>query len=85
MAAAKAGGVPAAPAPPPAVFGRLPWDEMRDEIQPQVLVTLAFLARLLHRAARDEIRVQLATVIRDFPRLPAKDEKDEIGIPPPAG
>jgi hypothetical protein len=84
VASAKAGEVVAAPRSPPAAFGRLPWDEMRDEIAPQVAVTLAFFARL-HRAARDEIGAQLTLMTAKFARLPPAGAEDEMGLPPPGG
>ena len=51
VSAAKEG---TAPCPPRGgVLDAFPWDEMRDELEPQVLVTLAFFARLLVSALED--------------------------------
>lgn len=62
IAAAKAGGLAAAPHGPPLVIGRFPWDELRDEIPPQGMVILRFLIQLILEAVRDEIRLQAAKI-----------------------
>jgi len=36
-------------------MGRLPWEELRDEITPQVFVVAGFFVRLVAKALRDEI------------------------------
>jgi hypothetical protein len=56
LARAKADGK--APSPPPAPR-QIPWDELRDEISPELLVILALFVRLGIRATRDEIRRQV--------------------------
>jgi hypothetical protein len=74
LAAAKATGKAPTPRPPPR---GIPWDEMQDEIPPQVLVILGLLVRLGARAMQDEIRGQVLAFTRDSGALPQADREDE--------
>lgn len=85
IAAAKAGGKVAAPRGPPAAIGRFPWEELRDEISPQVLVITGFLVRLVVRAARDVIRAEVVEIQREADRLGAGATKDETAVRALAG
>lgn len=85
VATAKAGE--AAPGHPPTrgILARLPWEEAKDEIEPEVLVMLALFGRLLIAAARDEKREQAADFTLELARLVPRspeDETDREGAPP---
>lgn len=58
LAAAKAGERPVSPSVPTGI-GRFPWDELRDEISPEVFVVTSIFVRLLLVGLRDEMRAQL--------------------------
>jgi hypothetical protein len=80
LAAAKAGGTVAAPQGPPAAVGRLPWDELRDEISPQGLVITRLFVRLVVEIVRDEIRAQVRVLQRETGGLVPDAEKDETAV-----
>jgi hypothetical protein len=84
VAKAKAGVPPADVLPRRGSLVSFPWDEMKDEIEPQVLVMLSFFARLLLSATRDEIRSQLAGITEEFGRLPGALPKDGTAREGPA-
>ena len=60
------------------IFGSLLWQEIKDEIEPQVLVTIVFFVKLLISAARDEIRVQRAVITKEKGNYGFSGGKDEI-------
>lgn len=84
IAAVKAGEAPTIPRAPPASMERFPWEEAKDEIPAQVLVTLVFLARFMVGAARDEIRRQGAGILGQFGNSRKGVVKDEMSRAPPA-
>jgi hypothetical protein len=53
----------------------LPWDEMEDEIPPEVLVMLVFFGRLLLRATKDERRSEPTGITGESRRLLTSDGK----------
>jgi hypothetical protein len=65
---------------PPAGVRQIPADIVQDEIGPQVLVILLFLARLQHRAAQDEIRRQVMSITREIRRLLKGVPQDETAV-----
>ena len=65
--------------PPP--LHQLPWDVAKDEFRPQGADFLAFLARLLRRAAKDEIRSYLADSKSLPGTLPLSAEKTRSAPP----
>jgi len=77
LAAAKAGVPVAAPTGPPAALGRFPWEEVRDEISPQVLVIAKFFVRLVMGVAKDEIRAQVANIHGQNGGLVGEAEQDQ--------
>lgn len=77
MAQAKQDGQAPLPPPPPTA---VPWDEMRDEISPQLLVILGFLARLGAASVRDEIRAQVLKITAESGRLRASARGDETAV-----
>jgi hypothetical protein len=62
----------------------LPWDEMRDEIPPEVLVMLVFFGRLLFRVLKDEMQGQASVITGESRRLPGGFSKDETAGRGPA-
>ena len=80
LAAAKAGETVAAPQGPPAAVGRLPWDELRDEMSPQGLVITRFFVRLVVGVVRDEIRAQVRVFRSETGGLVPAAEKDETAV-----
>lgn len=85
VTASKAGQVPSLPSPVPAVMGRQWWSEVRDEMRPEVFVTLVFLARLLARRPKDEIQPQVSETTRESRKsVPdaVKDVTAEAVVPP---
>lgn len=69
-----------APESAPATTGlssRIPWDELRDEIRPDVRVLIEFFLRLLASGWRDEMRVQRAEIARQVADLAARLPRDE--------
>jgi hypothetical protein len=60
------------------IFGSLLWQEIKDELQPQLLVTIVFFAKLLFLSARDEIRGQCAVITKEMGNYQEADSKDEI-------
>jgi hypothetical protein len=65
------------------VFRSLVWEEIKDEIAPQLSVTLVFFARLLIAALRDERVMQPAVIHQEIGKYGIDAEKDETdGICP---
>jgi hypothetical protein len=60
------------------IFGSLLWQEIKDELQPQLLVTIVFFAKLLFLSARDEIRAQGAVITKEMGNYQDAETKDEI-------
>ena len=60
------------------IFGSLLWQEIKDELQPQVLVTIAFFLKLVISSARDEIRGQGAVITKENGNYQNAETKDEI-------
>ena len=77
IAAAKAGDPVAVPRAPPSAIGRFPWDELRDEISPQVLVITMLFVRLVLGAAQDEIRAEVRDIRGKVGRLVGEASRDE--------
>lgn len=78
VAAAKAGAPAPIPRAPPRWIERFPWEEARDEISPQVLVTLSFFGRFVGSVVRDEISAQRTVFMDEFSNSAnggARDEK----------
>jgi len=50
----------------PSIYPSLLWEEIKDEIEPQLFVTLAFFARLLLTAARDERSLQPIVITKEI-------------------
>jgi hypothetical protein len=76
IAAAKAEKTVKSPTGPPSLLDRLPWDELRDEISPQVLVMAAYLVRLVAVWTKDEIRAQAVEIQKEAARLVAHPRED---------
>jgi len=55
------------------------WDEIKDEIEPQLFVTLVFYAKLLIAAMRDERTFQSIGITKVIANYDVDDGKDEIG------
>ena len=85
VALAKGGKTPPLPAPAPAVMGRQLWGEMRDEIRPEVFVTLVYLARLLAKEWKDEFRLQVTEVATESAKslVPLVKDVSPMGPAPP--
>jgi len=64
-------------APKTGPFRGFPWDDVKDEISPEVLVTLVFLARLLVSWTKDEKRVQQSGITKEFQDLLSRSGEDE--------
>ncbi len=65
---------------PPEIIGEFPeslWEEMRDEIEPQLLVTLRFFADLLFQRREDERVVQRFVNTEEFVNLGIEEVKDQ--------
>ena len=63
------------------IFGSIVWEEIKDEIEPQLSVTLVFFAKLLIDALRDERPIQPAVINKEIGnyRIDApKDETDSV-------
>jgi hypothetical protein len=56
-------------APDQGIMQRFPWDEVRDEISPQLHVILGFLGNYVFCAGRDETSTQLAVLQTEMGRL----------------
>jgi hypothetical protein len=82
IATAKATGKAPTPRAPPR---GIPWDEMRDEISPQVLVILGHLVRLGVRTLQDEIRGQVLAFAPVSAASPPEDREDETAVRVAAG
>lgn len=85
VSAAKAGEAVAGVPPRTGPLVVLPWDEMRDEFSPEVIVFIALFGRLLIAAAKDEMRAQLVDLngkIGRLPRLATEDEMEQPRPPP---
>lgn len=79
MAEAKAGSAQQLSIPKTGpIFGSLLWQEIKDELQPQLLVTIVFFAKLLFLSARDEIRVQGTVITKENGNYEIAQVKDEI-------
>jgi len=83
ISASKAGEAAAAPRGPPAWMGRLPWEELRDEITPQVFVVAGFFVRLVAKALRDEIGAGVTDIPGEVGQLGGTGRKDETADRPP--
>ena len=68
---------PPTPRGPPPEMRQIPTDIVQDEIGPQALVILLFLAKLHHRVMQDEIRGQLAGMMEEIARLQGREPQDE--------
>lgn len=81
LALAKADG----PRPPPkhGPMARFPWDEVRDEIAPQLLVILAVIGTYVFRAGRDETSSQVLALKSEMDRLASPPREDVIGARSP--
>jgi hypothetical protein len=60
------------------IFGSLLWGEIKDEIEPQLFVTLVFIAKLLVGAVRDERSVQATEIKKEIGNYRFGGGKDEI-------
>jgi hypothetical protein len=83
MSQAKSGVV--IPAPRRRLGESILWDEIEDEISPEIFVTLQFLAELVIQLVRDEIASQPSETKAEFAnhRLAGtKDENRESGPSP---
>ena len=60
------------------IFGSLLWDEIKDEIAPQPLVTIVFLANLLVSVLRDESTTQVDVINKEIGNYRSATKKDEI-------
>ena len=67
------------------IFRSLVWEEIKDEIDPQLYVTLVFYAKLLISAMGDERASQSIGITKEIANYAIDDGKDEIGrsVPPP--
>jgi hypothetical protein len=54
------------------------WQEIKDEIKPQLLVTIVFFVKLLISSTRDEIRVQRNEITNEIGNWGFAGRKDEI-------
>lgn len=78
VAAARSGeAVPGVP-PQRGPLVSLPWDEMGDEIAPEVLVLLVLFGRLLVSLVKDESRAQVSGFEAEIARLRRTMAEDEI-------
>lgn len=77
VAAAKAGATAPIPRAPPRWIERFPWEEARDEISPQLLVTLGFFGRFVGGVLRDEILTQRAGLMEEFANFATDGARDE--------
>jgi hypothetical protein len=55
------------------------WDEIKDEIEPQLYVTLVFFAKLLLAAMEDEKSIQPSVVNKGNGNYGFRGGKDEMG------
>jgi hypothetical protein len=79
---AKAGSPPPPP-DQPAVLAGVPWDVAQDAMQPEAVVILAGVARVLAVHAQDEMRRQAPDPPKEFGRDPrgrAQDEMEGAGV-----
>lgn len=60
----------------------IPWDELRDEMSPQVLIITGIILRLLMRATRDEILAQVPRIIEEYSNYGVTFGRDELGTEP---
>lgn len=60
----------------------LVWDEIKDEMEPQDYVTIAFIVKLLVCAMRDEIIGQNSVIKREIGNYRFVEEKDETALSP---
>ena len=81
VAAAKA-GEEVTPAPRSGPLVSLPWDEMRDEMRPEVLVLIALISKSLIAILKDEIRVQVLASQAVLPQSHDTGAKDEMAAHP---
>jgi len=69
---------PVLPANRPAAMAAFPWLEVRDELSPEVFVSLVFLARLVLRSAKDEMlahHVEIKQISGQLDAGPGRDER----------
>lgn len=85
LAAAKAGETPALPRAPPARIAAFSWEEARDEISPQVFVTLRFFVHFAATLARDVIRTEVPKILGEIRHSGAGGAKDETAPAAPGG
>jgi ribosome biogenesis GTPase A len=55
------------------------WEEIKDEIEPEVYVTLQFLVELIFEAMRDEIKIQPIVNKEEIVNYGSVKGEDEIG------
>ena len=55
------------------------WDEIKDEMEPQALVTITFLVELIFESLRDEMRSQLPGNKGENANYGIGRREDEIG------
>jgi hypothetical protein len=60
------------------------WDEIKDEIEPQLYVTFVFFAKLLIAAVRDERSSQHSVIKKDIGNYRSGDGKDEMARSSPS-
>jgi hypothetical protein len=54
------------------------WEEIKDEIEPQLYITLVFAAKLLVAALRDERTSQPSVINKDIGNYGFEGKKDEM-------
>jgi hypothetical protein len=85
VAAAKAGAAVPIPRAPPRWIERFPWEEAKDEISGQLLVTLVFFSRFVGGVVRDEISAEQSRVLEQMGHFAAAGAKDQkVGAAPAA-
>lgn len=55
------------------------WEEIKDEMAPQMLVTLQFLFELIFASLRDEIEGQPAVISKEISNYRKHRREDEMG------
>lgn len=60
----------------------LVWDEIKDEMEPQDYVTIAFIVKLLVCAMRDEIIGQPSVINKEIGNYRLVEGKDETAMSP---
>jgi hypothetical protein len=60
-------------------YRSLLWDEIEDEISPQLFVTLKFIVRLATATMRDEMESRVSVIKEEYANYGMAGGKDEIG------